>query len=174
MRKYSVWQWFMRDRRISSTGKTKSQGATHVSLQDTASREVSHLQEIVIFLRIIGIWPDLAVNVGERIGGSVVGKKRCPSEADWPFDLCCQQISGWSCAAALNVRDLVILGNGDGNLKQYHRHSSARFCYGNIRHVSVYNSSSSPSTICFPNSGNAFWSKRFNIQSSTDWVKYLL
>lgn len=90
---------------------------THVSLEDAASGEVSHLQEVVILLRIIRVGSDLAVNVGERICRSVVGKERRASEADWSFDLRCQKISRRSRAAALNVRDLVILGNGGGNLK---------------------------------------------------------
>lgn len=110
---------------------------THVSLQNAASWEVSHLQEVVIFLRIIGIWPDLAVNVGDWIGGPVVSKERCPSEANWPFDLRCKKISGWSCAAALNVGNLVILGNGGGNLKQYHRHSSTQFYSSDTRDILV-------------------------------------
>lgn len=124
----------------SEGGKRKFRSMTHVPLQDAASREVSHLQEVVIFLRIVGIWPDLAVNVGEWIGGSVVGKERRSSETNWPFDLRCQEIGGWSCAAALNVRDLVILGNGGGNLKQYHCHSSTQFCSNDIRDVLVCNS----------------------------------
>lgn len=90
---------------------------THVSLEDAASGEVSHLQEVVILLRIIRIGSDLAVNVGERIRRSVVGEERRASEADRPFDLRCQKIGRRSRAAALNVRDLVILGNGGGNLK---------------------------------------------------------
>lgn len=129
-----------RGEKRSEGGKRKFRSMTHIPLQDAASREVSHLQEVVIFLRIVGIWPDLAVNVGEWIGGSVVGKERRSSETNWPFDLRCQEIGGWSCAAALNVRDLVILGNGGGNLKQYHCHSSTQFCSSDIRDVLVCNS----------------------------------
>lgn len=92
---------------------------THVSLEDAASGEVSHLQEVVILLRIARVRPDLAVNVGERVRRSVVGEERRASEADRPFDLRCQQIGRRSCAATLNVRDLVILGNGGGNLKRW-------------------------------------------------------
>lgn len=90
---------------------------THVSLEDAASGEVSHLQEVVILLRIIRVGSDLAVNIGERIRRSVVGEERRASEADRSFDLRCQKIGRRSRAAALNVRDLVILGNGGGNLK---------------------------------------------------------
>lgn len=91
---------------------------THVSLEDAASGEVSHLQEVVILLRIVRVWPDLAVNVSERIRRSVVGEERRASEADRPFDLRCQEIGRRSRAAALNVRDLIILGNGSGDLKR--------------------------------------------------------
>jgi len=62
---------------------------TYVSLEDAASGEVSHLQEVVILLRIIRVRPDLAVNVGERIRRSVVGEERRASKADRPFDLRC-------------------------------------------------------------------------------------
>jgi len=89
---------------------------THVSLEDAAAREVSHLQEVVIFLRIVRVRPDLAVNVGERICRSVVGEERRASEAYRPLDLRCQQIGRRSCAAALYIRDLVILGNGGSDL----------------------------------------------------------
>lgn len=91
---------------------------THVSLEDAASGEVSHLQEVVILLRIVRVRPDLTVNVGERVRRSVVREERRASEADWPFDLGCQEIGRRSSAAALNVRDLVILGNGGGDLKR--------------------------------------------------------
>lgn len=91
---------------------------THVSLEDAASGEVSHLQEVVIFLRIVRVWSDLAVDVGERIRRSIVGEERRASEADRPFDFRCQKIGRRSRAAALNVRDLVILSNGGGNLKR--------------------------------------------------------
>jgi len=91
---------------------------THVSLEDAASREVSHLQEVVIFLWIVRVWPDLAVNISERIRRSVVREERRASEADRPFDLRCQEIDRRSRAATLNVRDLVILGNGSGDLKR--------------------------------------------------------
>jgi hypothetical protein len=60
---------------------------THVSLEDAAAREVSHLQEVVILLRIVRVRPDLAVNVGERIRRSVVGEERRASETDRPLDL---------------------------------------------------------------------------------------
>jgi len=62
---------------------------THVSLEDTASGEVSHLQEVVILLRIIRVGSDLAVNVGEWIRRSVVGEERRASEANRSFDLRC-------------------------------------------------------------------------------------
>jgi len=91
---------------------------THVSLEDAASGEVSHLQEVVILLRIVRVRPDLAVNVSKRICRSVVRKERRASEADRPFDLRCQEIGRRSRAAALNVRDLVILSNGGGDLKR--------------------------------------------------------
>lgn len=98
---------------------------THVSLEDAASGEVSHLQEVVILLRIVRVRPDLAVNVGERIRRSVVREERRASEADRPFDLRCQEIGRRSRAAALNVRDLVILGNGGGDLKRASRRYDA-------------------------------------------------
>lgn len=90
---------------------------THVSLENAASGEVSHLQEVVILLRIVRVRPDLTVNVGERIRRSVVGEERRASETNRPFDLRCQKISRRSCAAALNIRYLVILANGGSDLK---------------------------------------------------------
>lgn len=90
---------------------------THVSLEDAAPGEVSHLQEVVILLRIVRVRPDLAVNVGEWIRRSVVRKERRASEANRPFDLRCQEIGRRSRAATLNVRDLIILGNSSGDLK---------------------------------------------------------
>lgn len=75
--------------RVTRSGSERDSQAwmTHVSLEDAASGEVSHLQEVVILLRIVRVRSDLAVYVSEWIRRSVVGEERRASEADRPLDL---------------------------------------------------------------------------------------